>query len=63
VLLRALGDDSRSLTVFNSGAADRSLQIALAWYAVGLPLVVIYFIILFRLHRGRATGATGREGY
>ena len=63
VVLRALGDDSRSLTVFNSGAPDQSLRIALTWYALGLPLVVIYFIVLFRLHRGRAAAATGREGY
>ena len=63
VLLRALGDDTRSLTAYNSSAADQSLRIAIRWWPIGLSLVLVYFVTIFRIHRGKVVGAAGREGY
>ena len=63
VLLRALGDDTRSLTAYNSSAADHSLRIAIRWWPIAISLVLVYFALIFRIHRGKVVGATGREGY
>jgi cytochrome d ubiquinol oxidase subunit II len=52
VMLRAIDDDSRSLTAYNSSAAEPSLRIGLQWWMIGLPLAILYFVALFRFHRG-----------
>jgi hypothetical protein len=36
---------------------------ALGWWGVGIPLVIGYFVVLFRMHRGKVAAASGREGY
>ena len=38
-------------------------MIALRWWVVGAPLAVAYFVLLFRLHRGKVTAPHGRDGY
>jgi cytochrome d ubiquinol oxidase subunit II len=63
VMLRAVDDGARSLTAYNSSVPTGSLQIALAWWVIGFPLAVLYFVVLFRIHRGKAAAASGREGY
>jgi cytochrome d ubiquinol oxidase subunit II len=63
VMLRAIDDDARSLTAYNSSVPTTSLQIALAWWMIALPLAIAYFVTLFRIHRGKAVAATGRDGY
>jgi cytochrome bd ubiquinol oxidase subunit II len=63
VMLRAVDDGARSLTAYNSSVPTRSLEIALAWWVIGFPLAVLYFVALFRIHRGKAVAASGREGY
>jgi len=61
-MLRAIGGEALSLTVYNAGGDPRGLRTALAWFAVGFPLVILYFGIVFRLHRGRAVAAAEGEG-
>jgi cytochrome d ubiquinol oxidase subunit II len=63
VMLRAIDDGARSLDAYNSSVSIRSLEIALAWWVVGFPLAILYFIALFRIHRGKTVAARGREGY
>jgi cytochrome d ubiquinol oxidase subunit II len=63
VMLRAIDDDARSLTAYNSSSPQTSLQIAFSWWILGFPLAVLYFVTLFRIHRGKVIAATGREGY
>jgi cytochrome d ubiquinol oxidase subunit II len=63
VMLRAIGDESLSLSAYNASVPTSSLRIALGWWVIGAPLAVAYFVLLFRLHRGKAVSAHGREGY
>ena len=63
VMLRAVDDDARSLTAYNASVPAASLQTALAWWMVALPLAVVYFVTVFRIHRGKAVAASGRDGY
>jgi cytochrome d ubiquinol oxidase subunit II len=63
VMLRAIDDGTRSLTAYNASVPVTSLRIAFAWWIVGFPLAVLYFVTLFRIHRGKVIAASGREGY
>ncbi len=53
VLLRAIDDPSRSLTAYAAASAPSSLTTALGWFALGAPLCATYFVIVFRIHRGK----------
>jgi cytochrome d ubiquinol oxidase subunit II len=63
VMLRATGGEELSLTAYNSAVPAASLRIALGWWVIAAPLAVTYFIVLFRLHRGKAVASRHREGY
>ncbi len=52
-----------SLTAENSAAAAHSLRVALLWWPIGLLLAIVYYVVLFRLHRGKAQAAAEGEGY
>ena len=53
VMLRSSLDPAYSLDAFNASAGGHGLRAGLAWWLAGLPLVLAYFAMLFRLHRGR----------
>ena len=63
VMLRSI--DPASIRSRRTTRAFRpaSLETAFTWWIVGFPLAVIYFVVLFRLHRGKAVAAEGRHGY
>ena len=63
VMLRATPDVLLSLTARNSGGDPAGLRTALGWFAVGFPLALLYFAVVFRLHRGKAVAAAEGEGY
>jgi len=63
VMLRSIDPGVHSLTAYNSSVPAASLETAFTWWIVGFPLAVIYFVVLFRLHRGKAVAAEGRHGY
>ena len=63
VMLRAVPDASASLTALNARNDDAGLRIALRWWIIGFPIAVAYFVLLFRLHRGKVVGASGHDGY
>jgi len=62
VMLRDI-NGAHSLTAYNSSVPTTSLRIAFAWWIVGFPLAIGYFVLLLRLHRGKAVAARAREGY
>jgi cytochrome bd ubiquinol oxidase subunit II len=63
VMLRSIGDGAASLTAYNASVPTASLVTATGWWVIGFPLAVTYFVILFRLHRGKVVAPHGREGY
>lgn len=63
VMLRSVGGAGQSLTAYNASVPAANLRIAFSWWILGFPLAILYFVILFRLHRGKVVAATGREGY
>lgn len=63
VMLRSLGDPAFSITAQAGGSSPAGLRTALGWWVIGFPLAVGYFVVLFRIHRGKAVAARDGEGY
>jgi cytochrome d ubiquinol oxidase subunit II len=63
VLLRATGDPALSMTAYNASGDPAGLRTAVGWLAIGLPLAILYFVFLFRFHRGKAAAPADGEGY
>ena len=63
VMLRSAGDPSLSITAQQATNTTSALRTALGWWLVGAPLVVIYFIIQFRIHSGKVTVSGDGHGY
>jgi cytochrome d ubiquinol oxidase subunit II len=63
VMLRAIDGDALSITAYTGGGHENGLRTALHWFLVGLPLALAYFVVVFRLHRGKAVAARDGEGY
>jgi cytochrome d ubiquinol oxidase subunit II len=63
VLLRALGDPSRSITAPAVASAPTALRIGLTWFSVGALLALCYFVAVFRLHRGKVPEPREGHGY
>ena len=58
-MLRSISDPARSMTAYNAAGDLSGLKTALRWFAVGFPLAVVYFVVTFRLHRGKAEAGEG----
>lgn len=62
-ILPAIAGAGPPITAYDGGGTARGLRVALGWWVVGFPIVIAYFAVLFRIHRGKVTAARGREGY
>ncbi len=52
-----------SLTIYNTAAGHHGLSVGLAWWLIGMILVVGYFLFVYRLFRGKVSLEAGDEGY
>jgi len=62
-LLRSSGDPALAITAHTAANDRHGLATALSWWLVGMPLAIGYFVLMFRLHRGKAPVAGEGEGY
>jgi len=63
VMLKSISNPALSLTAYTGGGDEAGLRTALGWFAVGFPLAIAYFVLNFRIHRGKAVAARDGEGY
>jgi cytochrome d ubiquinol oxidase subunit II len=61
--LKSTLDPAWSLTAQNAAAGAHSLRVGLYWWPAGFVLAIVYFTVLFRMHRGKAEAAAEGEGY
>ncbi|MBS1825294.1 MAG: cytochrome d ubiquinol oxidase subunit II [Acidobacteria bacterium] len=63
VMLKSIDNPALSITAYTGGGDEAGLRLALRWLGIGLPLAIGYFVMNFRLHRGKAVAARDGEGY
>jgi cytochrome d ubiquinol oxidase subunit II len=63
VMLKSTLGPALSLTAQNSSVGGHGLRVGLVWWLIGFPIVIGYFSLLFRIHRGKAKAAPEGEGY
>jgi len=49
----------RSLTVTNAAAAQYGLSVGLIWWTIGIGLAAVYFVLTYRLFRGKVAAPSG----
>lgn len=62
VMLRGIGEGVSIIATEASNDVN-GLRIATRWWLVGIPLVIAYFAIQFRVHAGKASAPREGEGY
>jgi len=55
LILPAVAGSGPAITAYDAGGTADGLRTALGWWSVGFPIVVGYFVVLFRIHRGKPT--------
>jgi cytochrome d ubiquinol oxidase subunit II len=63
VMLRSAADPALSITAYQATNTPEALKTALCWFSVGIPLVIVYFVIQFRIHAGKVPAPREGEGY
>ena len=46
-------ESENSLTVYNASGSAYGLAVGLAWWSIGMVLAAIYFVLIYRLFRGK----------
>jgi cytochrome d ubiquinol oxidase subunit II len=54
-------DPANSLTIYNASASQYGMAVGLVWWSIGMVLVVVYFVVIYRLFRGKVS--LEDEGY
>jgi cytochrome d ubiquinol oxidase subunit II len=52
-LLPGSGNPSRSITIFNAAAGRHALSVGLWWWTSGILLAIGYFVLVYRMARGK----------
>ena len=59
VLLPSSTDPARDITVASARTGPHSLHVGLVWWCFGLALALTYFIVSYRLFRGKVSAEAG----
>jgi cytochrome bd ubiquinol oxidase subunit II len=54
-------DPANSLTIYNASASPYGMAVGLVWWSIGMVLAVVYFVVIYRLFRGKVS--LEDEGY
>jgi cytochrome d ubiquinol oxidase subunit II len=54
-------DPANSLTVHNASASQYGMTVGLIWWSIGMVLAAVYFVVVYRLFRGKVS--LEDEGY
>lgn len=63
VMLRSASDPALSITAHQASNSPEGLKVALGWWSIGIPLVIVYFVIQFKIHAGKVSAPREGEGY
>lgn len=62
-LLPSSNDVAHDITVQNALSGPYALRVGLAWWALGMVLAIVYFVVIYRMFRGKVTLDGGGYGH
>jgi len=62
-LLPSSGDPSRDITIRKALSGPHALHVGLAWWGGGMCFAIMYFVIVYRLFRGKVSPEGGGYGH
>ena len=62
-ILIATKDPTLNLTIYNASTSPYSMQVGLVWFSLGITLVAIYTVYVYRSFWGKVDPASVEEGY
>ena len=62
-LLPSSSDPSRDITIQKALSGPHTLHVGLAWWAFGMLLALTYFVIVYRMFRGKVSLESGGYGH
>jgi cytochrome d ubiquinol oxidase subunit II len=63
VMLKSTLDPAWSLTAYNASVSHHGLVTGAKWWFLGFPIAIAYFVVLFRIHRGKVKATADGRGY
>jgi cytochrome d ubiquinol oxidase subunit II len=58
-LLPSSGDPARDITIYSAATSEYTLRVGLIWWALGLGLAFGYFVLVYRMFRGKVRPEEG----
>jgi len=62
-LLPASTSDAYSLTIHNSASGEYALRYGVYWWSFGMLVAIGYFVLVYRMFRGKVRADAGDHGY
>jgi len=62
-VLPASTSDAYSLTIYNTAAGPYSLRYGVYWWSAGMLAAIAYFVLVYRMFRGKVRVDAGDHGY
>jgi cytochrome d ubiquinol oxidase subunit II len=63
VLLPAVGNDGRDITIDAALAGPHTIRVGLVWWSIGIAFALVYFVIVYWLFRGKVSNSAGGYGH
>jgi cytochrome d ubiquinol oxidase subunit II len=62
-LLPSSNDSSRDITIVKALSGPHTLRVGLVWWAFGMCLAVMYFLVVYRMFKGKVSLESGGYGH
>jgi cytochrome d ubiquinol oxidase subunit II len=62
-VLLASGDAANNLTIYNTATGSYGMRVGLIWWSVGIVIAITYFVVLFKMFKGKVSMAEGEYGH
>jgi cytochrome d ubiquinol oxidase subunit II len=62
-LLPSSSDTARDITVQNALSGPYAMRVGLVWWSLGTVLAIVYFVVIYRMFRGKVTLDGGGYGH
>jgi cytochrome d ubiquinol oxidase subunit II len=59
-VIAASADAANNITIYNAAAGHYAMSVGLIWWGCGMVLAIGYFVLVYRMFRGKVTISAGR---